>query len=331
MSDGPGVGERAGESRPFRALIASAAVAVVSGTIGYSWIEGWTLVESLYMTVITLSTVGFGEVRALSPAGKFFTIALILGGVATLSFAITALGEQIPKRHERRLRLRIRLMKEHLIVCGYSRMARGVVDGLSRRREDFCVIENDPARVRELLDRGIPVVEGDATLESVLERAGLLRARAVAALLPSDPDNLSIAMTASGLRPGIRILARSEQERSRANLLRAGAREEDVISPHGAASAHLLQNLLHPKGARTVSVLYNLIPLGLELERRVVSADDPITGGTLAEATAGQHMVAVAIEREGETPTFAPRGSERIRAGDTLLFLCGQEPGENEA
>ncbi len=318
------------ERRPARAVIAAGVVVLASGTFGYMGIEGWTLVESAYMTVITLSTVGFGEVRSLSPAGRVFTIGLILGGVATLSYAITALGEQIPRRRERRLERRAHHMQNHVIICGYARMSQALVDGFIRRREAFCVIERDADQVRRLQDRGIPVIEGDATLESVLQSAQLTHARAIAALLSSDADNLSIAMTATGLKPGIRILARSERERSRANLVRAGARDEDVISPHGAAGVRLLQNLIHPKGAQVLGVLHGLMPLGLEVDRLVVDPGDPIAGKTLAEAAIapGQRVLVMAIERDGADPIFAPRGDERLLAGDTLLLLCHNTPGD---
>jgi len=204
-------------------------------------------------------------------------------------------------------------------------MAEGVVAGLLRRREAFCVIEREHEPVRELRERGIPVVEGDATLEPVLQKAGLSRARAIAALLPSDPDNLSIAMTASGLRPGIRILARSERDRSRANLLRAGARSEDVISPHGAAGASLLETLFHEEGARGIPALDPRIPRGLDLERRTVSDEDPAANRRIEEAplVPGKRVLVMAIEREGEAPILAPRNSETILPGDTLVLLCG--------
>ncbi len=321
------------DRRPARAVIAAGVVVLASGTFGYMWIEGWTLVESAYMTVITLSTVGFGEVQSLSPPGRLFTIGLILGGVATLSYAITALGEQIPRRRERRLERRIRHMNDHVIICGYARMSQEVVAGFIRRREDFCVIERDADQVHRLQDRGIPVIKGDATLESVLQGAGITRARAIAALLPSDADNLSIAMTASGLKPGVRILARSERDRSRANLVRAGARDEDVISPHGAAGIRLLQNLVHPEGAQILGVLHNLMPLGLEVERLVVAPEDPIAGKTLAEGAIapGQRVMVIAIERDGAEPIFAPGGDQLIRAGDSLLLLCHHVPKQPRA
>ncbi len=316
------------ERRPARAVVGAGALVLLSGTVGYMWIEGWPLVDAAYMTVITLSTVGFGEVRDMTPAGRLFTIGLILGGVATLSYAVTALGEEIPKRREHRLRRRMRHMKDHVIVCGHARMSRQLVAGLARRREDPCVIDSDPARIRELVDAGVPAVEGDATLESNLEKAGLARARAVAALLPSDADNLSIAMTATGVHPGIRILARSERERSRANLLRAGVRDEDVISPHGAAGTRLFQNLLHPEGAEVLATLHELVPLGLEVTRMVVRETDPIAGRTLAEGEVapGRRVVVMAVERKGASPVFAPRGDQRIEAGDTLLLLNHNAP-----
>ncbi len=304
-------------------LIGGAAV-LGTGTLGFMWIESWGAFDSFYMTVITLSTVGFGEVRPLSEVGRLFAVFLILGGVATVGFAVSALGERIAEAPKRRLEARIRRMKDHTIVCGYGRIARPVVAGLSSLDRPLCVIERSREKVEEATRAGAFVLEGDATAEEVLERAGVRRAAVVAALLPSDGDNLSIAMTATGLQPGIRVIARSEEERSRANLERAGARAEDVVSPYRTAGRAVLRNLCSPETARLFRSLVETTPGAFDTGELSVTGDSGLAGQSLAETAigAGRNVLVLAVQRRGGAMTAAPRGNLTLRPGD-VLYLFG--------
>lgn len=308
---------------PFGAASGAAATVLVAGTVGFMWIEGWGPLEALYMTVITLSTVGFEEVEPLSNSGRVFAIGLILGGVATLSYALGAFGERVIEAPRRRQERRVRRMKNHIIICGFGRIGQRVVAGLRQRENAVCVIEQTAAGVQLAARQGVAAIEGDATAEETLERAGVRRASAIVALLPQDGDNLSITMTATALCPGIRIIARSENERSRANLERAGAAAEDVISPHTTASRVVIRNLCSPGTHRLLHGITELTPRGFGAGEILVTPESALAGKTIAESPLGQDRIVLvlAIEREGEHTSIAPRGNRRLESGDTLIVM----------
>ncbi len=307
----------------FGAAAAAAAGVVVSGTLGFMWIESWDLGDAFYMTIITVSTVGYGEVQPLSPAGRLFAVFLIGGGVATLGYSFGALAQWITEAPMQRLERRIRRMKDHIIVCGFGRMGRRVTVGLVRHGSKVCVIEDSSEDVEEAVRQGVSVIHGDCTAEETLERAGVRRASAIVALLPNDGDNLSITMTASALRPGIRVIARSEEDRSRANLERAGAAAHDVISPHLTASRVVLRNLC---GSDTHHLLHGISEMshpGFASGELIVASGSELAGRTIADSALGReaNVLVLAIRRDGQELLVAPRGDRRIERGDKLMLL----------
>lgn len=310
-------------SRPQRALVGAAALVFLAGTAGFMVIEGWGLREAFYMTVITLSTVGFGEVRPLSGAGRMFAAFLILGGVATLGFALRELGDRIVTGHGHRHLRRIRRMQDHTIICSGGRIARPVVEGLIGQDREFVVIEKSAEKVAQFRERGVAAIAGDATAEEVLVEAGLKRAEAIAALLPSDPDNLSIAMTARALNGDIRIVARSEDERSRNNLHRAGAQPQDVVSPYTTAGKWVLHSLSGVHMARVFRGIEQMVREGFDGGRLHVAPGSEHDGRTLSQAAInpGRNVLVLAIQRDDGGFVFAPTGDHRIRANDTLILI----------
>lgn len=307
----------------FGAAAIAAAGVVVVGTVGFMWIESWAFVDALYMTVITLSTVGYGEVQPLSPAGRIFAVALIIGGVATLGYALGAVAQWVSEAPLQRLERRIRRMKDHVIVCGYGRMGRRVASGLQRHGTAVCVIEQTRSLVEEAARQGISVIQGDAAVEETLERAGVRRADSIVALLPHDGDNLSITMTATALQPGIRVVARFEEDRSRANLERAGAAAHDVISPHLTASRVVLRNLC---GSDTHHLLHGISEMthpGFGSGELTVTAGSELAGRRIADSSLGReaNILVLAIRRDGRELTIAPRGQQRLESGDTLMLI----------
>ncbi len=307
----------------WTAVIAGTIV-VLGGTLGFWLIEdGWTLFDAFYMTVITISTVGFSETYPLSPAGRVFAVLLILGGgVATLSFVLRSLFEIVMEAPRRRVRARMRRMKGHILICGYGRVSIPLVEGLERMGSNFCVIERSPAKVQALLDAGRIAVEGDATTDEVLATAGVRRATMIAALLPSDGDNLSIAMTAAAMRPGIRVVARAEEERSRANLVRAGAAPHDVVSPYATAGRRLLRNVSSPRIARVMRGIQQITDSGFSAGRFLVKRRGEFAGRTLAELDLGatRGVTVMAVLHRGGDLRLAPTGSYRVLAGDELVL-----------
>ena len=311
----------------FGGAIAAVFGVLVAGTVGFMWIESWDAFDALYMTVITLSTVGYGEVAPLSPAGRLFAVILIIGGVATLGYAFGALVERMVEAPVRRQERRNRRMKDHIIVCSFGRMGQRVTAGLLRHGDEVCVIENASARVEEAIRQGVNVIQGDSTGEETLERAGVRRASAIVALLPNDGDNLSITMTAKALRPGIRVIARSEEERSRANLERAGAAALDVVSPHLTASRVVLRKLC---GSDTHHLLHGISEMthpGFGSGELIVTSGSELAGRTIADSALGReaNVLVLAIRRNGEHLTVAPRGDQQIESGDKLMLIGDTE------
>ncbi len=311
----------------FGAAATAAAGVVISGTLGFMWIESWDLADAFYMTIITVSTVGYGEVQPLSPAGRFFAVLLIGGGVATLGYSFGALAQWVTEAPLQRQERRVRRMKDHTIVCGFGRMGRRVTAGLLRHGNEVCVIENSSDVVESAIRQGATVIHGDATAEETLEQAGVRRASTIVALLPNDSDNLSITMTASALRPGVRVIARSEEDRSRANLERAGAATQDVISPHLTASRAVLRNLC---GSDTHHLLHGISEMahpGFGSGELTVASGSELAGRTIAESALGReaNILVLAIRRDGQDLLVAPRGNRRIERGDRLMLIGDTE------
>lgn len=311
----------------FGAAATAAAGVVISGTLGFMWIESWDLADAFYMTIITVSTVGYGEVQPLSPAGRFFAVLLIGGGVATLGYSFGALAQWVTEAPLQRQERRVRRMKDHTIVCGFGRMGRRVTAGLLRHGNEVCVIEASSDVVESAIRQGATVIHGDATAEETLEQAGVRRASTIVALLPNDSDNLSITMTASALRPGVRVIARSEEDRSRANLERAGAATQDVISPHLTASRAVLRNLC---GSDTHHLLHGISEMahpGFGSGELAVASGSELAGRTIAESALGReaNILVLAIRRDGQDLLVAPRGNRRIERGDRLMLIGDTE------
>lgn len=223
---------------------------VAVGTAGYTVLEGYPPLDALYMAVITLTTVGFGEIHPLSPVGRLFTIGLILGGVGTMAFLLSTLveylvgGELTGTLRIRRMQHSIDLLREHYIVCGYGRVGQQIVEDLQSRGAAVVVIESDP-KPAAALGPAVPHLEADASSEEALERAGIRRARGLVAATGDDSTNIVISLTARTLQPALMIVARASHAASEAKLLRAGATH--VVSPYRIGGQRMAAQLLEPQ------------------------------------------------------------------------------------
>jgi len=209
---------------------------IVIGTAGYHYIERWNLLDSIFMTVITLSGVGFGEVHALTQAGMIFTIFVIVIGVGTVGWALVTVfevltSEQLMRENEKlKTQKLINAMNNHFIICGFGRIGRSITEGLNKNDYSFVIIESDAARAEELRLEGLPYVLGDAASDEVLIKAGIKKAKALITVAPSDAINTFIILSARWLNPNLKIVARAVNPDSVPKLYRAGATK--VISPH---------------------------------------------------------------------------------------------------
>jgi voltage-gated potassium channel len=220
------------------------------GSVGFVWIEGYTWVEALYMTVITVSTVGFGEVRALSDQGMVFTTFLIMGSIGTFAYSISALTTYFVDGEYRNIFNTARLKKEvdklhgHVIVCGMGRVGEMAVQELIDHNTPVVVVESEPKRVERLRERNVPVIDGDATRDENLVSAGIVRAKSVITTLPDDAQNLYVVLAARELAPSIHIISRASKSNSVSKLRVAGA--NNVIMPDKVGGAHMASLVVMP-------------------------------------------------------------------------------------
>lgn len=235
--------------RLFPALVVFSAI-ILLGTAGYRWIETWSLVDCLYMAVITISTVGFSEVGPLSPKGQVFTIGLIVLGVGTITYAISSLTDVLVAGEIRGL-LRIRRMKHlidklsgHYVVCGYGEMGRQICRELTRCNCDLVVVDINPRAVQQAVQNGLLALEGDAGIDSVLEECGIGRAAGLVVATDDDATNLLVVLTARGLNATFPIIARANLEQVVGKLLRAGANR--ALFPQSLAGRRMAEMLLQP-------------------------------------------------------------------------------------
>jgi len=224
-----------------------AGVSIVSvlclGSLGFVWLENYTWIEAIYMTVITVSTVGFGEVRPLSEEGMMFTALLVVSSLGTFTFAVTAVsqffleGDYRERVRNKRIKRIMKAMDQHVIVCGYGRVGEKAVEELQDHGTDVVVIESDPELVKALQKKGLHVLSGDATRDENLINAGLDRARAVITTLPDDAQNLYVVLAVRERRKAILIISRASQLNAVSQLRVAGA--HNVIMPDQVGGAHM--------------------------------------------------------------------------------------------
>src|SRR5258707_6689910 len=216
------------------ALLAFAG-AIMFGTIRFKIIEGWSIGDSLYVTMQTLTTVGYGDIPPHNPAGRAFAVVVMLMGVGGVALAASTIVQSVVQSElvstfgQRRQSSKMTKLSDHYVICGSGRVGSHLVRDMVGANQSFVVIENDPQRATEFSQRGINVLVGDATLEESLREVGVERARGLAACLPNDADNVYVVLTARDLNPNLRIVARAAEEQAEAKLLRAGANH--VVAP----------------------------------------------------------------------------------------------------
>jgi voltage-gated potassium channel len=299
----------------------------VAGTAGYVLIEGWSLWDAFYMTIITITTVGYGEVHPLSTTGRVFTVAIILGGVGTFFYAFTLFmallveGQFVDRIEQRRRARMLDDLTDHFIVCGFGRMGEIICHEFSRQRVPFVVIERDLERMQTAMERGFQAVEADASSEDVLRRVRIDRARGFIAAVSTDAENVYAVLSARLLRPDLFIIGRAETEDARTKLRRAGA--DRVISPYQIGGLQLAQTALRPAVVDFVQLATTSDNLDLNLEQVRIAQGSSLDGRTLVEAGVRQRFgaVVVGIRRADGHMDFNPPPETAMHAGDDLVVL----------
>lgn len=297
------------------------------GTMGYAIIEGWQILDAIYMTVITITTVGFGEVRAVSPAGRVFTIALICMGMGIIAYTLGMVAQVMVEFQirsilgRRKLGIKIKSIKNHYILCGYGRIGRIISQELKASQIPLLVIDSNPDAKQGLEQQDTPYIIDDATSEDVLMEAGIERAKGLISVVLSDADNLFITMTARGLNPELFILSRADEEQTHKKLLRAGANR--VVLPYLIGGQKMAQTITKPAVTDFLELTVSDKNIELEMGEVLVKDRSRLKGVTLADSGIRQQMnvIIVAIRKENGEMAFNPSSETRIEIGDTLIAL----------
>jgi len=307
------------------------AIIVVVGILGYMFIEKWNLLDSVYMIVITLFTVGFGEVHRLSSAGKIFTMFIMVGGVGTAIYAagqimeIIVEGEMTGYRKRRSMNKKIKEMKDHYIICGFGRVGHQVAQVFETSRILFVVIDRKKETFDELEAKGIPVLIGDATDDSILTAAGIDCAKGLVACSDSDVDNVYVTLSARVLNPTLNIVARAGLKDTEKKLIMAGANR--VISPYFISGVRMAAMATRPVAIDFLDLVTHGGLVDFSLYQITIPEGSPLIHKSCAEAdirnTSG--ALVLAIRRSDGAFDLQPKDTSRINANDVLVVLGTQE------
>jgi voltage-gated potassium channel len=306
--------------------LANMGVVFAAGLCVFMYVEGWSFVESFYMMVITLSTVGFGEVHPLSERARVFTSLIIICGVGNFAYIVGSFSRMLVDGHlhnllwRRRVQRRIDKLENHYIVCGYGRIGSVVVQEILKATQDVVVIENKPHLVEQLKREGIMHLAGDATSDQVLIEAGLRRAKSIISALTDEAANVYVTLTARQIKPDIYIVARANDASHITRLEFAGA--DKVVLPHLIGGVRMASTVLRP----TVTDFLDLAVRGnidLQLEQLQLSAASRFIGQNLADSHIRQDfdLIIVAIKRATGELVFNPGPKVEFESGDTLITV----------
>ncbi|HDP70046.1 MAG TPA: potassium channel protein [Actinobacteria bacterium] len=301
-------------------------IMLVSGTTGYVLIEKFTLLDAFYMTMITISTVGFREVNTLSPTGKIFTIFLIIGGVGTGIYALSVAVEFFIEGHlmgmvgERRMEKKINELRNHYIICGFGRVGRQIAAEFKKAGVPFVIIENKPEVAFKFQEESFMFIEGDATNDKILEMAGTLKAKGLIAAIDTDADNVFVVLSAKSLNPEIFIVARADLEESEGKLKKAGA--DRVISPTVIGGRRMASLILKPNACDYLDIVTHGEDLEFQLEEIRVGKNSILVNKTLGEVDIKSKTgtLVLAIRKDDKYNTN-PSSSTMISEGDILIII----------
>ena len=297
------------------------------GTAGYMVVEGWSAWDAFYMTIISVTTVGYREVHATSFAGQVWTVFVLLAGVSTLFYTASVVMAEIVEGglrkglESRRFNRMLEQLKDHFIICGYGRIGGVIADEFQRQGIPYVVVDRDPDRVHAVIARGGMAVEADASREDVLRRIGIERARGLIAAVGTDAENVYTVLTARVLRPDLFIIARIESEDAEPKLKRAGA--DRVLSPYQLGGVQMAATALRPAVVDFMRLATSSERLDLAAEQIEVKANSRFVGASIRDANLRQDfgVIVVAIKRAAGHMEFNPAPEAIIGGNDQLVVL----------
>ena len=313
--------------RKFQISLLLLVALAAGGTFGYILLEDMQIVEALYMTVITITTVGFGEVRQLSSEGRIFTILLIILGVGAGAWAIRngveiVLGDTLwHSVRKKKMEKIINNLSGHYIVCGYGRIGRQIARDMYSRNEPFVIIDQNPDRIELIREKEFLYVQGDATQDEVLTDAGIEKAHGLVTALNSDADNVLAVLTARGLNPNLQIVARAGDETVENKLRRAGA--DRVVSPYVIGGHRLALAILQPTVHEFFNRVFNVEQADVDIDEIPVTPSSSLRGKTIAECDLRRTwgLIVIGIRKTDGTFNISPDARHPISQGETLIVI----------
>jgi voltage-gated potassium channel len=313
--------------RQLRAAIVALFLLVLAGTTGYMSVEGWPFLDALYMTVTTITTVGYMEVHALSRPGRLFTLMLIVSGVTVLFYTVGKIAQVMFEgqfqRYFGRMKVekQIESMRDHYIICGYGRIGSLICKEFAARPVPFVVVENKPEVIEKLEAEHHPYLRGNATEDESLLKAGIKRAKGLISVVTSDTENVYITLTARGLNPDLYILARAGEEGSDIKLQRAGANK--VISPYHIGGSRMAQAILRPNVVDFIEIATGRDHYDLQMEEICIPEASYCVGENLMSSGFRKQtgVIIVGIKKASGRMVFNPDSQTRIDSRDTLIIL----------
>ena len=316
--------------KQFFILILSFTILLLFGSFGYHTIEGWSLFDSLYMTLITLSTVGYSEIHTLSNNGRIFTMLLIIAGVGQMAYflsltfrlIIDTQYNQIFRR--KKMKRHISKLKNHTIICGHGKMGKLIAKQLKDNNKDFVVIDNDMTQKEELEDSGILFIIGNASNDDILIEAGILQAESLITTVTTDAENVFITLSANSINKKIRIISRVFDDMAVPKLIKAGASK--IISPYTHASLKIAQSIINPAVDEFLEVISSEGKTQYQLAEVNVDQKMYCAGKRLKDIKLKEKgMLIVGIKRKDGTRIFAPHKDIVIELDDQLILIGTNE------
>ena len=302
----------------------------IVGTAGFALIEGWPLNDSLYMAVITISTVGYGEVQALSAGGRLFTTGLIVVAIVVIWYSATSLvayllaGAFLPEWRRRRMERAIRRLTGHYIVCGAGKFGREVAAELASEQVPFVMVDQDPEHCECAGDESLLFVQGNAEEDETLLAAGIERATGLVSVLPSDDTNVFVVLSARQLNPSLKIVSQATEQHTVRKLEKVGA--DSVVSPYRSTGRRLTISLLRPSLTRFLDEVLDRERHSLHIDEVAVPDHSPLAGTTLRDSRIGDQVGAVIVAIHGRDAIRTPEPATStagvtIRPGDSLVAV----------
>lgn len=313
--------------RQLRQAILALFLLVLLGTSGYMSVEGWSFLDALYMTVTTITTVGYREVHPLSHTGRIYTLLVIVSGVTVLFYTVGKIAQVMFEgqfqRYFGRMKVekQIEAMKDHYIICGYGRIGSLICKEFAAKPIPFVVVESKPDVIEKLEAEAYPYLRGNATEDESLLKAGIKRAKGLIAVVTSDTENVYITLTARGLNPDLYILARAGEEGSEVKLKRAGANK--VISPYHIGGSRMAQAILRPNVVDFIEIATGRDHFDLQMEEICIPEASYCVGENLLSSGFRKQtgVIIVGVKKASGKMVFNPDSQTRIDALDTLIIL----------